>query len=196
MEVQLPVSALPAWKKRLPMALTMSRLAVCPILVVLLSLKGNTYSAIAAGLFILASITDWFDGYFARKYDVITNMGKFMDPIADKILVATVLIMLIPMNRVGPILVLILLARDILIGGVRSVAAADQVVIDAKQAGKWKTGLQMVGIPAILVHRPIFTIPLNELGLLCLWVSVILSLISGAQYVYVYLEAKRHQLNG
>ena len=113
-----------------------------------------------------------------------------MDPIADKILVASVLIMLIPSGRVGPVLVLLLLARDILIGGIRSVAAADNIVIDAKATGKLKTGMQMVGIPCILVYQPVFGVPVYETGLVLLWVSVVLSLISGYQYVQLYIEGR------
>lgn len=145
---------------------------------------------VAAALFILASITDWFDGYLARRYEAISNLGKFMDPIADKILVASVLIMLLPKGRVGPILVLVLLCRDILIGGIRSVAAADRVVIDAKAAGKWKTGLQMVSIPCILVYTDVFGVPLYHFGVIVLWFSVILSVLSGYQYVRLYMDSR------
>ena len=118
-------------------------------------------------------------------------MGKFMDPIADKVLVATVLIMLIPTGRVRPELVLLLLARDILIGGIRSVAAADNVIIDAKAAGKWKTALQMISIPAILIATPLAGLPLYELGAILLWVSVILSIFSGYQYVQLYFQNRK-----
>lgn len=165
-------------------------MAVCPIIVGLMGLEAHIWGWVTALLFIAASITDWFDGYFARKFNATSTMGKFMDPIADKVLVATVLIMLIPSGRVGPLLVLLLLVRDILIGGVRSVAAADRVIIDAKAAGKWKTGMQMIGIPAILIHTPLFGIPIYEIGLLLLWVSVILSLISGYQYMRMYYLSK------
>jgi CDP-diacylglycerol--glycerol-3-phosphate 3-phosphatidyltransferase len=172
------------------MALTCSRMLVCPIFVILLWGSEPTWPWTSSILFMLASLTDWFDGHFARKFGVITNMGKFMDPIADKILVAAVLIMLVPSGRVGPVLVLLLLARDILIGGIRSVAAADNIVIDAKATGKLKTAMQMVGIPCILVYKPVFGVPLYETGLVLLWVSVVLSLISGYQYVQLYVEGR------
>ena len=173
------------------MALTWARMVVCPLFIPLIAKESTLLNWIAALLFIAASITDWADGHLARKYGAISNMGKFMDPIADKILVATVLIMLIPTGKVGPILVLLLLCRDILIGGIRSVAAADRVIIDAKAAGKWKTGMQMVAIPAILVGNPLFGIPLYELGAVLLWVSVILSIFSGYQYVSLYMENRK-----
>jgi len=99
----------------------------------------------------LASVTDYFDGYFARKYQAVSNFGKFMDPIADKILVTSVLTMLLAMGKIDAWMVIIILARDNFIGGIRSVAAADQIVIDAKPAGKWKTAMQMVAIPIVIV---------------------------------------------
>ena len=188
--------ALPKWKRSLPMWLTWSRMLVCPFFVIFLSLDAPIWGWISALLFMAASATDWFDGHFARKYGVMTNMGKFMDPIADKILVASVLIMLIPSGRVGPLLVLLLLTRDILIGGIRSIAAADQLIIDAKPAGKWKTALQMVSIPALLIPSgAIAGLPLYEVGLILLWVSVILSVISGYQYMQLYFESRRSQLD-
>jgi CDP-diacylglycerol--glycerol-3-phosphate 3-phosphatidyltransferase len=142
----------------------------------------------------IASVTDWFDGHFARKYNAISSMGKFMDPIADKILVASVLIMLIPSGKVGPILVLLLLARDILIGGIRSIAAADRLIIDAKATGKLKTGLQMISIPLILVDPAVFGgASAYNIGLGILWFSVILSMISGYQYVQMYAESRKEQ---
>lgn len=179
-----------AWKKRLPMWLTWSRIAVCPLIAACLLANTLPYRWIAASLFIIASITDWFDGSLARRYGAESNMGRFMDPIADKLLVATALILLIPSGHANPIMVLLLLARDIFIGGVRSVAAADGVIIAAKAAGKWKTGMQMIGIPAILIGVPIADFPVLESGQTLLWISVILSLISGAQYFRLYLKAR------
>lgn len=192
-EIESPIpEQIPAWKRALPMWLTWSRILVCPFFVIFLSWKAPIGGWLSAVLFIVASATDWFDGYFARKYNAISNLGKFMDPIADKILVATVLIMLIPTGKVGPVLVILLLTRDILIGGIRSVAAADRLIIDAKPAGKWKTALQMAAIPAILIPGgAIGGIPLNEIGLVLLWVSVILSMISGGQYIQLYFNESR-----
>lgn len=179
------------WKKKLPMWLTMSRMIVCPLFIPLIHFGGPLLDFLAALLFIAASITDYFDGSLARKYNAVSNMGKFMDPIADKVLVSTVLIMLIPTTRVGPELVLLLLARDIVIGGIRSVAAADNVIIDAKAAGKWKTAMQMVAIPLILISPDFALFPLDKLGSLLLWVSVILSIFSGYQYIRLYLENRK-----
>ena len=186
-----PSTELPKWKKKLPMALTWGRMAVCPFFILLMIPSDPIWGWVASALFIIASITDWFDGYLARKYNVISNLGKFMDPIADKILVATVLILLLPSGRVDPIVVILVLARDILIGGIRSVAAADNVIIDAKPTGKWKTALQMGAIPALLINTPLFGLPIAEIGRALLWVSAVLSLISGYQYIQLYNENRK-----
>ncbi len=146
---------------------------------------------IAAALFIIASITDWLDGYYARLFNAQSTMGKFMDPIADKILVSTILILLIPGGNVGPLLVILLLVRDIMIGGVRSIAAADRLIISAKATGKWKTGFQMVGIPCLLIETPLFGAPMVDIGRIALWISVILSVVSAWEYVQMYRESRK-----
>lgn len=181
---------LPAWKRDLPMWLTWSRVAICPFIVICLIINSQVAGLIAAVLFILGGITDWLDGSLARKWDVQTNMGRFMDPIADKVLVSSALIMMIPIGRADAVLVLLLLVRDILIGGIRSVAAADGLVIDAKAAGKWKTALQMGAIPVLMIDLSFINLPIHTIAHGVLWASVILSLISGVQYVALYYKAK------
>lgn len=145
----------------------------------------------AALLFIVASITDYFDGHYARKYNAVSNMGKFMDPIADKILVTSILVALVPTGRIDPWMVIIILARDTLIGGLRSVAAADQIIIAAKPAGKWKTALQMVAIPAMIIGVDFVGFPLVKIGFWVLWISVILSITSGLEYGWGYWKAAK-----
>lgn len=164
-----------------------------PMIAILELMERPLAGYLAAALFIIASITDWADGYYARLFNAQTTMGKFMDPIADKILVSTVLILLIPLGvlgRDGPILVILLLSRDILIGGIRSIAAADRLIIDAKATGKWKTAVQMVAIPCVLIGS-LYEIPLSEIGRIALWVSTILSLVSGWQYISMYLDSRK-----
>ena len=186
------VDSIPDWKRKLPMWATWGRVAIVPIIVGLFYWDSPWAGYVNALLFILASITDYLDGYWARKYQAESTMGKFMDPIADKILVAVVLIMLIPDGRVGPIMVLLLLCRDILVGGVRSIAASNNVIISAGTLGKWKTALQMGGIPAILIYTPLFGLPIYEIGLGVMWISVILSLVSGFQYIFGYFKAVKN----
>ena len=176
------------------MWLTWSRVAICPFIVLCIVMNTPISGVIAAFLFILGGITDWLDGSLARKWDVQSNMGRFMDPIADKVLVSSALIMMIQMGRAGAILVLLLLVRDILIGGIRSVAAAEGLVIDAMAAGKWKTALQMGAIPVLMIDFTPSGLPIHEVATGVLWVSVILSLVSGAQYIRLYYEAKKERL--
>ena len=149
-----------------------------------------TAGIVGALLFIAGGTTDWLDGSLARKWDVQSNMGRFMDPIADKVLVSSALIMMIEVGRAGAVLVLLLLVRDILIGGIRSVAAADGLVIDAKAAGKWKTALQMGAIPVLLIDFSFTELPFHKVATGVLWLSVVLSVISGVQYVSLYYQAK------
>jgi CDP-diacylglycerol--glycerol-3-phosphate 3-phosphatidyltransferase len=156
-------------------------------IVVFVLMTGSAWAGwTAAVIFILASLTDWADGFLARKFDAESNMGKFMDPIADKILVLGAILMLLDMNRVDPVMVFIFLARDIFIGGLRSVAAANQIIISAKPFGKWKTAFQMMAIPCLLIYDPLFKIPLGDVGYCGLWISVALSVISGAEYTVGY----------
>lgn len=143
---------------------------------------------VAAALFIFASLTDYLDGSLARKFQVESVVGKFMDPVADKILVSSTLVMLIPSGRLDPFMVIILLSRDTLISGLRSIAATQNRVIAAGTVGKWKTAWQMIAIPAVLIREPLFGIPIYEIGYGILWISVVLSVYSGAQYVIGYLR--------
>jgi CDP-diacylglycerol---glycerol-3-phosphate 3-phosphatidyltransferase len=146
----------------------------------------------AAALFIIASLTDYWDGYFARKWNAMSNWGKFMDPIADKILVTTILVMFLPAGKIETWMVIILVCRDLLIGGLRSIAAADQMVIAAAAGGKWKTALQMIAIPTVMIGGDSLGIPWNLLGNSLLWLATVLSIVSGVQYFWVYEKARLH----
>ncbi|MCB0343353.1 MAG: CDP-diacylglycerol--glycerol-3-phosphate 3-phosphatidyltransferase [Pseudobdellovibrionaceae bacterium] len=171
------------------MIATYARILMAPVLVAILMSPLPHAGLIAAVIFILTSITDWLDGYWARLYQAESAMGKFMDPIADKILVLTVLILLLDAHKVDPIMVILLLARDIFIGGLRSVAASNNVIIAAKPFGKWKTGFQMAAIPCLLVSDELFKdLSLHDIGYYGLWISVVLSLISGVEYTWGYYK--------
>ncbi len=179
------------WKKELPMWITMSRIALVPLIVA--SLWPNQFwtNILGAGLFLIASISDYYDGYFARKYNAVSTMGKFMDPIADKILVSSILVMLIPSGKADPLMVMIIIARDTFIGGIRSVAAADQIIIAAKPTGKWKTALQMLAIPVAMLDMEVAGFSLDRIGYWALWLSVVLSITSGIEYYIGYLQSKK-----
>lgn len=178
------------WRQELPMWITFSRVAMIPFLIALMLGKAQAFEWGAAVLFALASLTDYYDGYFARKYNAISNMGKFMDPVADKILVSSVLVMLLYLNKIDPYMVMLILARDTYIGGLRAIAAADQFVIDAKPAGKWKTAMQMGAIPFLIIGD-IGGIPFSKWSYAVLWLSVVLSLTSGWEYYRAYKTARK-----
>jgi CDP-diacylglycerol--glycerol-3-phosphate 3-phosphatidyltransferase len=178
------------WQKKLPMWFTFSRMALAIPILALMSIDGIAPKWGACVLFAIASITDYYDGYFARKYDAATNMGKFMDPVADKILVSAILVMLVVQGLIDPYMVVLIITRDTLIGGLRSVAAADQIVIAAKPAGKWKTALQMSAIPFLILGPQVWTSwPLHQWAYGALWLSTILSLTSGWEYYRGYQVA-------
>lgn len=179
------------WKKQLPMMITWFRIWMVPLIVAFLWPNQLWYNIVAAALFIIASISDYYDGYFARKYNAASNMGKFMDPIADKILVTSILVTLIPTGKIDPLMVIVILSRDTFISGIRSIAAADGIIIDAKPVGKWKTALQMVAIPAVMIDDRVFGIPFDKIGYWVLWVSVVLSVTSGVQYYLGYLKSRQ-----
>lgn len=180
--------SLPYWKKQLPNAITWLRMAIIPVVVYFLVKPNSNDDFWAAIFFILASLSDLLDGYLARKYQVESVLGQLMDPVADKLLVMAALIMLVPLARVNPILVLLLLSRDIFIAGIRAAAASEKLVIAAGSMGKWKTGFQMVAIPALLLNRHLFGVDLNILGVVLLWASMALSLISAIQYSFLFFK--------
>lgn len=195
---------LPSWKKKLPIQLTLSRVYILPFIIFFLYLNSFYYSFLAAVLFIAASITDYFDGYYARKWNLVTNLGKFLDPVTDKILVISILIYLNSVGFVDPYLVIILTLRDTFIGGIRAAAATENVVIAAKSSGKWKTGVQMASIPAIMLGKsyknefssylnPDHFFLLGRIGYIFLWFSTVLSIISALQYYHIY---KQNQSKG
>lgn len=175
------------WQIALPNLITLSRIVVVPFIVWALWNNTPEGGSVAAMLFIFASIGDYLDGYFARLFKVESVMGKFLDPIADKILVTSTLVMMIPARGVNPIVVIILLSRDSLINGLRSVAASEKLIIAAGELGKWKTAIQMIAIPCILFQIPIGPVESYDFGIWGLWLSVLLSAVSGVQYGYYFI---------
>lgn len=187
------------WKKQIPLQLTLSRVYILPFILGFLYFNTFYLSLFASILFIAASITDYFDGYYARKWNLVSNLGKFLDPVTDKILVLSVLIYLTSIAYIDPYLVIILTLRDTFIGGIRAAAAADNVIIAAKSSGKWKTGVQMGAIPAIMIGKSykeelsaylsheLFQ-GLGQVGYILLWFSTALSIISAIQYYQIYKE--------
>ncbi|HLW71121.1 MAG TPA: CDP-diacylglycerol--glycerol-3-phosphate 3-phosphatidyltransferase [Candidatus Binataceae bacterium] len=168
-----------------PNLLTLSRIAAVPVIIVLLLYPGPSPSAIAAAVFLVASLTDFLDGYIARNYDSGTMLGKFLDPIADKLVVMSALIMLagIPRTpRVPAWIVAVLMAREVLITGLRAIAAVEGEIIGADELGKYKMALQCIALEGLLIHYTYWHVDFFAAGMLVLWLSLILSLWSGVEY--------------
>ncbi|OEU72959.1 MAG: CDP-diacylglycerol--glycerol-3-phosphate 3-phosphatidyltransferase [Desulfuromonadales bacterium C00003068] len=177
----------------LPNLLSLGRIACIPLLVALLFFDDRGSSFWAALIFSLAAITDWLDGYLARKWQVVTVLGKFLDPLADKLIVMAALIMLIPLGRVPAWAVFLVLAREIVITGLRSIAASEGIVIAASNLGKYKTILQMVAIIGLLLHYDYYWffglryewlhVSMQSFGLVYFYFALALTLWSGIDYL-------------
>jgi CDP-diacylglycerol--glycerol-3-phosphate 3-phosphatidyltransferase len=135
----------------LPNTITLIRISVVPFLFVLLTEPGEFWSLILAILFAVASITDMLDGYLARKYNMITTMGKFLDPLADKIIVNTAMILMIPIGRIPAWIVAVTIIRDLIVDGIRSIASSEGLYIQASPLGKQKTIAQLFAVADYLI---------------------------------------------
>ena len=165
----------------LPNKLTVLRILFVPIFI-WIYIKGNFY--VATGIFILASITDMFDGEIARKKGLVTNFGKIMDPLADKILVISAFVLLVEEKQVASWMLIVILAREFAVSGLRTVAASEGIVIAAGMSGKIKTVLQMIAVPLLMLHNwpaKYINLPLDQI---MLWACVIMTVISGCEYLY------------
>lgn len=139
---------------------------------------------IGALIFILASATDWLDGYVARKYDLITNLGKFLDPLADKILVTAALVALVHLQFAPAWIVIIILSREFAVTGIRLIAAGEGEVIAASSLAKWKTASQLIAIAVLLLYNIPFTLIPFPFGDVMLWIALILTVLSGIDYFW------------
>jgi len=171
----------------LPNLLTLSRIFVIPPIVALFLLEGDMPRWIAFGLYAAACITDFFDGYVARSMGQISKVGRFLDPVADKLLVAAVILMLVATDRITGLVVLpalIILIREILVSGLREHLASIAVGVPVSRLAKWKTMIQMFSLGFLIVHdaSPVW-IPSVWIGEFGLWAAAILTLITGYDYL-------------
>ena len=166
----------------LPNTLSFFRIGCIPLLVVLLFFPHKTTSFLAALVFGLASISDLLDGFVARRHQLVTTFGQFLDPLADKLLVSAALIMLIPLGRVPAWMVLVIIGRELAIMGLRSVAGSEGKVITADHLGKQKMVLQTVAILGLLLHYDYYGVNFHAVGMFFLWLAVIMTLWSGFNY--------------
>jgi CDP-diacylglycerol--glycerol-3-phosphate 3-phosphatidyltransferase/cardiolipin synthase len=165
----------------LPNKLTVARFIAVPFFIVAFM---TGYYYVAAIIFIAASFTDYLDGAIARKYNLVTNFGKIMDPLADKILVISALVCLVDSGQVASWMLIVILAREFTVTGLRTVAAAQGVVIAAGMSGKIKTALQMIAVPLLILQNWPFSMINIPMADILLWASVIMTIVSGTEYVY------------
>lgn len=165
----------------LPNKLTILRVAMIPffVLFMLVPLTGEGDKWIALALFIAASLTDLLDGHIARKYNLITNFGKFMDPLADKLLVCSALICLVELGRIPSWIVIVIIAREFIISGFRLIASDNGVVIAASYWGKFKTTFQMIMICLMIANLE----PLRLLTDIVMWIALLLTVVSLMDYL-------------
>jgi CDP-diacylglycerol--glycerol-3-phosphate 3-phosphatidyltransferase len=179
----------------LPNKITISRIILIPIFVVLMLIRIEEWGDITilgatmpvthllgAIIFIIAAVTDWIDGYYARKLNLVTNMGKFLDPLADKLLVSAALIVLVELQMAPSWIVIIIISREFAVTGLRLVLAGEGEVVAANMLGKIKTWAQIVAISTLLLHNiffEMFSFPFDKLAL---WVALFFTVWSGLDY--------------
>jgi cardiolipin synthase (CMP-forming) len=179
----------------LPNLLTLSRILAVPLLVALMWDKGHWPWLAAFILYCIAGITDYFDGYLARAQGTVSKIGIFLDPIADKIMVAAVIVMLVHDGMVhgaAVIAALIILLREIIVSGLREFLATLQVSLPVSRLAKWKTACQMIALGALVLAGAsdwlLPGVPIREIGLAGLWLAAGLTLITGYDYLRVGLK--------
>jgi CDP-diacylglycerol---glycerol-3-phosphate 3-phosphatidyltransferase len=203
-----PRRTLAADALNVPNSLTIARIVAIPFFVWLLDTPTPVRGFWACIVFTVAAITDVLDGYLARKLGVVSVLGKFLDPLADKLIVMAALVWMVPMGRIAAWVVVLLLAREISVTGLRSVAASEGVIISAGQEGKTKTALQMIGIVALLLGYPyhmtylgidLGVVDMVHVGRALVYLSLLFSFASAAQYVRLFraaVDAKGHKHAG
>jgi CDP-diacylglycerol---glycerol-3-phosphate 3-phosphatidyltransferase len=183
--------------KNVPNLLTFARILMIPAVLVLLS-RGNPRDCLwAAAVYALAAITDALDGYIARRQGLVSVLGKFLDPLADKLIVASTLVWLVPMGRIAAWAVVLLLCREITITALRSIASSEGIIIAAGDGGKAKTALQMVGIICLILGYPyrvhlgynFGTVDLVHVGRMLVYLSLFFSITSALKYVGLFVDA-------
>ena len=181
-----------------PNALTLFRIFLVPLIVVVLLTRMPAKEYVALGLFLVAALTDWLDGYWARKYKKVTTLGILLDPIADKLLVSAALISLVDLQEADAWAVCIIIGREFAVSGLRSIASSYGITIAASRLGKWKMATQIVGISLMILGARLDDIGLwRRTGRAALYVMTAVALVSGFDYFRRYLrEIMRRERDG
>ena len=172
----------------LPNFITLTRILLIPVFVVLFATPTPNRSFSAALVFVVAAITDLLDGYLARRNGQVTSLGKLLDPIADKLLVLSALILLVNVDRVSALVAILIIAREVAVTGVRAIAAGEGMVIAAETTGKYKMALQVVAIVLLIIEDTLLSDlgNLHLAGIVTLYLSLVLGYVSGGQYVWSF----------
>lgn len=190
----------------LPNKITISRILLIPLFLVFVVVDFNWGDMVLFGaempvehfvgalIFIIASTTDWIDGHYARKHNLVTDLGKFLDPLADKLLVTAAFVVLVEWGDAASWIVIIILAREFAVTGLRLVLAGGGKVVAASKLGKIKTWTQIVAISSLLLHNTIFTLINIPFGKIALWVALFFTILSGWDYfkknMHAFSESK------
>jgi CDP-diacylglycerol--glycerol-3-phosphate 3-phosphatidyltransferase len=167
--------------------LTLFRIGAIPIVVLLLLFFPEKWpSFIAAFIFLLAAVSDGLDGYLARRGNMVSNVGKLLDPLADKLLVCIALVMLIPLGRVSAWIVAVVIGREMVVTTLRGVSAADGVVIAANWTGKLKAFTQLVATNFLILHYSYFSLDIHLIGTIMIWIALVLTVWSGLDFIFRY----------
>ncbi|MDQ0214216.1 CDP-diacylglycerol--glycerol-3-phosphate 3-phosphatidyltransferase [Oikeobacillus pervagus] len=188
----------------LPNKITISRIFLIPIFLIIMlvqfewgdiTLLGTTMPVqhfVGALIFIIASTTDWIDGHYARKYNLVTNLGKFLDPLADKLLVSAAFIVLVDLEYAASWIVIIIISREFAVTGLRLILAGEGEVVAANMLGKIKTWTQIIAISALLLHNIMFESFSFPFADIALWVATFFTIWSGCDYFYLNRHVFKH----
>ena len=174
-----------------PNFMTISRIIIVPLIVVLLMYETRWTTFLAAAFFAIASITDYFDGYLARTRGLVTSLGKILDPLADKLLVASTLVMLVELNFMPGWIACVIIGRELAVTGLRCVLIENKQDVAASWLGKYKTGFQIAAIIPLTMHYPYIGINFHGIGMVLLYGALIFTLWSGADY---FIKARKFLL--
>ena len=173
----------------LPNGVTILRILAIPFILVLLFYVGRGYQLITGLLFLAAAVTDTLDGYLARRQGVVTTLGTFLDPLADKLLIVTSLIALISAREVPAWMVIVIVGREIAITGLRGIAVSQDIIISASALGKYKTVFEVASIFFLILNGSYFSINFHPVGMILLWVALGVAVVSGVDYFWKYLRS-------
>jgi CDP-diacylglycerol--glycerol-3-phosphate 3-phosphatidyltransferase len=168
--------------------LTGARIAAVPVVMFFLCFKGPLASFLGAMVFMAAGVTDFLDGFFARRQRLHSIFGKFMDPLADKLLVSAALIMLIPLRGVPAWIAFVIIGRELAVNGLRAMAAAEGIILAPDRWGKVKTFFQMAALTALILHYNYHAVDFQRLGMGLLWLALIVTVASGVGYFLAFFR--------